>query len=77
MLSIIVPVPEENPLRVVQETEKSKNVWDKLDERYNGETVIEKLTVLQNLLNRKHIKNRSMGYHIAMLESYYELLSAM
>lgn len=36
-----------------------------------------KLTVLQNCLNIKHIRNRNMGDHIPRLETRYAPLAVM
>lgn len=76
-MSIIVPALGDDPFRIVQERENADNVSEKLNERYAGKTANNKLTVLQTVLNKNDMKNRSMGDHMSILESLYARLAAM
>lgn len=76
-LSRIVPVLEDNTLRVMQEWEEAEDACDKPHERYAGKFVNNKLTVLKNIFIMKYIKNPIMGHQIASLKSQYARLGSM
>lgn len=42
----------DNPLRSIQEYETANEAWNKLQQRYAGKTVINKLRLLNNMLNK-------------------------
>lgn len=46
------------PLRAVQSCSSFKNAWDKLQTRYAGKTLINKLGVFNGLLNFKFMRGR-------------------
>lgn len=66
----------DNPLRTVQDCELPKNLWDRLQERYEGRD-ISQLTLINSLLNMRYRRNQNMENHISVLESQFARLALM
>lgn len=64
-------------MRAVQHCRKAKDMWDKLQERYEGKSVLSKLSLIKNLLNMKYGREQNMKDHVAILESQFARLAAM
>lgn len=65
-LALIVPAVEENPVRAVEEFETAKEVWEKLQERYAGKSVIKKLGISNKLFNMTYDREARVGDHVAV-----------
>lgn len=76
-MTIIITALGDNPLRAVQECLTAKAVWNKLQGRYAGQSMVNKLSVLNTLLNMILKKSSNMRDHIAILESQFSRLATM
>lgn len=66
--SIILPALGDNPLRAVLHCTTAKEAWDKLQDRYVGKKLVNKLGVLPGLMSLKLRKNDQTGDHMARME---------
>lgn len=69
VLSMIISALGDNFRRAVQERTSAETAWKKLHERYAGTSMVNKLSVLNVVLNIKLNFNENMGNHEAIAES--------
>lgn len=50
-LSIVISGLRDNPLRTIYDCETAPSAWTKRHDRYPGKSIVDKLSVLDNLLN--------------------------
>lgn len=66
-----------NPLRSIQECETAMEVWEKLQVKYAGKTIINKISILNSLLNTKFQRCADTGNHISLFEYQFSWLASM
>lgn len=76
-LSIIISALGDNPLRAIQHCESAKEAWDKLESRYAGRTIMNKLGSLNTLLSMNLGTDTEMGDHVSLMESQFARLASM
>lgn len=76
-LSVIVPALGDKPLRAVQDCETAREIWGRLQEQNAGKTLLNKLEILNNLLNMNYNAEQIMEDHVAVFDSQCELLASM
>lgn len=77
LLFILIPSFGDNPLLAVQSCELAKDIWDIPQERYEGKTVINKFSLLSNILKMRYWSEQSMAEHVSVLESHLTQLASM
>lgn len=70
-LSMIISALGDNHARENQECPTAKEAWNKLQHRYAGKSMMNKLALLDNVLNNRFGQVFNMGDHIAMTESQF------
>lgn len=68
-LSIIISELGDNPLQAIQSCITTKSVWEKLQLRYAGKSMVNKPGILKNLLDTTLKQIKEMRSHVAKLES--------
>lgn len=68
-LLVITLALGDNPLRSIEECQTAKEAWKNLQQRYAGKTMINKLGLLNNFLNKNFTQGTNMGDLTAKLES--------
>lgn len=52
-------------------------MWNRLQERYEGKTVINKFSFVSNVLNMRYRRDQNMADYTAVLESHFARLAFM
>lgn len=73
-LSMIIYALGDSLLRAVHNCSTAKEAWHKLHDRSAGKTLVNKLCVLNGLLNIKLRKDDRMGDHFARMEIMFSRL---
>lgn len=76
-LSVIVCSLGNNPLKVIQSCQTLKANCERFNLRYPGRAVINKMGMLNSLLNIKHSKGEGIGNRIATMETKLARLASM
>lgn len=66
-----------HPLQCIQECDTAKSSSDELQFMYAGKTVINKIGVLNSIVNTKLLGSVDMGNHISLLEWNVSRLKCM
>lgn len=66
-----------SPLQYTWDCDSAKAVFNRLQRRYAGKTMVSKLKALKILLNTKFSNNTDVRDHVAYLKSRFSLLAAM
>lgn len=68
--AIIIQALGDNPSTAIEDSETSKNAWQKHQDRYDGKTIMNKLGVLNILLKSTQRRGEDIGNYVENLESY-------
>ena len=63
--AMIVSALGDKPLRAIQFCRMRSEMWDKLHERYSGNTIKKQISVLTSPITMKLTKGKDMGDHVA------------
>lgn len=67
-MEIIINSFGDNPVCVVQDCDTAKEAWDKLKSHYVGQTMINKISIFNTLLNTKICAGGDKGNHTSIME---------
>lgn len=76
-LLLIISEPVDHPLRVIPSFITTKSVCEKLNLLFARKCMVNKFSMLKNLLNKRLKQVKEMGSHMAILDSQFTRLEAM
>lgn len=76
-LAVIVWSLGDKPLRAIQNCESDIEAWEKLSSRYASKSLINRLILINNVLDMKLKNDVQIGDHVAQLKSQFSRLAAM